>query len=1013
MSYTPTDFSTTAVIDNSTPFSQFKTELADKLMVDVENYLTSEFTNIGSILGGSAGYGTNIVDQNASNTSLGNFEARARIVRSLTRGSGFIRWEKLTNSGYDQINKSMYTKSHTSLSSGNANLLYTDLSNNSLVNIDGYLISVLGVNSTNISNIIHLPPAPMPSIETSLNTANSYTQGDFAILNTTSIEYVTNGDFSNGTTGWIDDGTNSSSIVGGALNVDVSTINTKTYQALSLVNGKKYVLEFDAYYSSGSDGYVDIVAGSFGSIPSNDGSDKRIELSDTSSHYKVEITSDNVDYFVAISSASVSTIVIDNVSVKPSDKVYVCVAEASAGEDLQDTTYFEPRKQVSRVDLAFLEVWKEDISDKDFVYPYGNIQYRGSDIDGLSSIANGLFSGADTYSLFGAWSSANDIVGKGYIWSNLSDSDKEILLKNPLNNIFIDGNNYLQLRYRMRAVKGIGDEWERVQDIDVYNFQYNGARQVAKRGSTTSHTPSTGDLATSSNLWFVDSIYSGKQKGVFYNIASNTYALPIALVQRRNQGLYHPVYNPLGTAKASDDKYWYDTSVSFTSIVDCFTVSKLQSGDINTSKSGRPDDLYYDEINERDITDLRLDAKKTPNLDKAQQDLISGQLRGQEGEWRTQKYTTALMQSVLTTSTIDGTGAYLIAENLGSDIVYIPDELNNSGTYTLFNETKTYIKDDDGKFIRVARYTGYDSVATTNTLGNDENASPSYGSFTQSNSYDFYISYKTTAKSNNTLLHCDIIGDPDNYPQSWKDNGVAGIPLLVGENGEDYLPNGARDTWKLSKKADSILLALRSTDNGSTWTSFTPTFTASSNTLTLTDEPINNLVMVFYETKAKLIDYANNDNILDNQLSRVYGTMRDWANHNISHHLINKVQTLTSSTPSTLFVDIPHSYTNITETSGVNTSLNTSSDYAPTHNTINLNGQDIPAIKLFCYKTVENNLEYLNIVFKEMKYDTTWGDDDKFQIVDNMGAQSDDNGNIVLYGTARYKFPLGFAKEIE
>ncbi|NIT60971.1 MAG: hypothetical protein GWN00_33635, partial [Aliifodinibius sp.] len=72
--------------------------------------------------------------------------------------------------------------------------------------------------------------------------------------------------------------------------------------------------------------------------------------------------------------------------------------------------------KVNRTDLAIIEAFHEDISEKgNFVYPYGNVQYLGGDVAGLTGIAAGTFIGADTYSLFSEdWQAAGELVGKGY-----------------------------------------------------------------------------------------------------------------------------------------------------------------------------------------------------------------------------------------------------------------------------------------------------------------------------------------------------------------------------------------------------------------------------------------------------------------------------------------------------------------------------------------------------------------------------------------------------------------------
>jgi hypothetical protein len=82
---------------------------------------------------------------------------------------------------------------------------------------------------------------------------------------------------------------------------------------------------------------------------------------------------------------------------------------------------------------------------------------------------------------------------------------------------------------------------------------------------------------------------------------------------------------------------------------------------------------------------------------------------------------------------------------------------------------------------------------------------------------------QSTHKQSGTKLHCDIIGSIDNYPQAWKDalaNGytLMGTPLLVGENGEDYIPDGTTSNTKLSHKMVNYNLFVGTPDNGVSWT---------------------------------------------------------------------------------------------------------------------------------------------------------------------------------------------------
>lgn len=98
-----------------------------------------------------------------------------------------------------------------------------------------------------------------------------------------------------------------------------------------------------------------------------------------------------------------------------------------------------------------------------------------------------------------------------------------------------------------------------------------------------------------------EGIYSKNSK--LYTVSS--------FYQTENKGLYHPeLSNIAGSKKANDDKFWYDTTVSFNSLADCFKTSKLltSSGNVSSGKSGRPtNDItpYHDIIYSNQTIDKR------------------------------------------------------------------------------------------------------------------------------------------------------------------------------------------------------------------------------------------------------------------------------------------------------------------------------------------------------------------------------------------------------------------------
>ncbi|RUA06003.1 MAG: excinuclease ABC subunit B, partial [Fusobacteria bacterium] len=83
---------------------------------------------------------------------------------------------------------------------------------------------------------------------------------------------------------------------------------------------------------------------------------------------------------------------------------------------------------------------------------------------GLSGIAEGDFDGADTYSLFGQWQKAGDLVGKGYKWSDLAEEDK---VKTMIEEIKID----LEKQIEFFNKKGKLLEAQRIKQRTEYDLE--------------------------------------------------------------------------------------------------------------------------------------------------------------------------------------------------------------------------------------------------------------------------------------------------------------------------------------------------------------------------------------------------------------------------------------------------------------------------------------------------------------------------------------------------------------
>ena len=340
------------------------------------------------------------------------------------------------------------------------------------------------------------------------------------------------------------------------------------------------------------------------------------------------------------------------------------------------------------------------------------------------------------------------------------------------------------------------------------------------------------------------------------------------------------------------------------------------------------------------------------------------------------------------------------------------------------------------------------------------------------------------ATKSNTITVVDIIGNPANYPTAWTASGVYGNMLIVAEDDTSLLPNGVLDNFKLSRKANATpLLCLRSTDNGTTWTSFTPTFSATTNAITLTDEPAGNLVLVYYQTKTSIaVPDVNSEVLAIGDIIGANGHEKDNGLASLANSLIGK--TMTSATLNATYgywTTMKFSQSPSIDSSTKLLKSTARDSFYGKHPNIYLSGSTSPACKVFPYLTRKNGKAYLNLVFKEMKYGSylaptvvteasatytqnmtykintpgsaldgkvikwvvatitqpidwtrfdispsgvpyvissgevvtifkiydgdSWGDDSKFNIVDNVSTTLDDNGQTVLIGQKTVELP--------
>ena len=599
---------------------------------------------------------TQDLEKQAQYMSKAQFEALAEMRRNAYAGSGFIQFSNKKSSNDYKINNGLGTGISSNLI-WLGNTVKNFYGGSPKVNINGASHLLRGTNYAGSykAGYILFPNAP-----TSKGVINNLTsmpfnmkQGDFAILND-SNQKVPNGTFDN-LDNWSAAGGGEISLENNALKLEVKEEASSVWAAanttIKTVQGVEYELSFDkiADESSSYGAYIHI----------NNEIDFRSNYLGTgdeaNTHYSfrfIATKTGNSNLGIHVRNDSEDDtgdyVIFDNISVKAVKQNIIAqktILEDTNLEDNGDSIY--TRKTISRQDLVFLESWHENVQDKDIVYPYGNVQYTAGNINGLSNIAEGEFSGADTYSLFGNWQEAGSLVGKGYKWSELSNEDKLKFAQNKENNIYKDNDNIIQVRYRIRVIQGLGNEWN-LRENQNGAISCNGRRLIPKMNSV--NLDDLREYNTGATY------YQGGFEANLNYCNNKTFALPmngvikpgtsgytgydkkglsiyIALVQRRNDGAFDPVHNPEGSAVFSDGKEWFKTEDSHNNINDCF--ANKGDGDIENAKSGRPDGLFYDEINERDVKDLRMSAHKKPLMElltEYQENAANGNIRGKEIE---------------------------------------------------------------------------------------------------------------------------------------------------------------------------------------------------------------------------------------------------------------------------------------------------------------------------------------------------------------------------------------------
>ena len=650
----------------------------------------------------------------------------------------------------------------------------------------------------------------------------------------------------------------------------------------------------------------------------------------------------------------------------------------------------------SRQDFVFIESWHEKISDKGVVYPLGNVQYGGTTYEGAALAVNGIAQG---YSAFGEWDTTT--TGNCAVWANLTDAQKATFIQDHKNNIYSDNGELIQVLYRIRVVDGLGDEWGNVSFTSNY-MGYSANNRVAIQGNSTTSPIRVGSGGSNHFYGAVGegtrnigefTAYSGI--GTSQNSHNGLcFAIPLCLVQRRNQGVSHPTFNSHGCAAlrrsgTSGSGYWYHTDARpISSKADCFnpdnigysgTGSGMGADNIGDMATGsfrwNGDGKFYDAIYASDVFDLRMSSKKLPLKEireKYKRMAIAGEVRGFEGVPFTKTHTDD--------AGIIANGTRLIARvNKGST----GNSLFGSVSKTAFAHY-IYAKGDNGVWYG-GKAIPYE-LDSNYLVANDINAGVNH-SLTPREIIVSSTQISNKHKQANPTW-TDIIGSPENIAQTFPD-GVQGqwIPVI---------PDGTTKEFPANRKWITDLSRINTLNGGTDWSgSFWHTSKDSTkNLLANFNFPSDRVALYHYETQAHFTQDDDNSKVLD--LGGVTAsTARDYINGvGLISSLIGKIGVAGDYAKEINLERVTFNPSSRILRSDGGTWRNT-------HQSVGVLGTG-PAIKTLDYLSQENNVAKLCYVYKEMKFNGTWGDNNKFEIVDNQSTLTDDNGVQVKYGTASF-----------
>lgn len=908
-------------------------------------------------------------------------------------GSGYAEWGKtLATSGtVSAINEGLHTTGGAisslqgqlalgqSTATGNP-VFGVSRTNNPIAVVDGVNIHIEGVNATvgtDYASRIEFPPAPdgtktydsATGVVTQHATTNEAFEGNF-----------TNGDFRNGTADWqITSGAGFTVANGIATLTSAGSGQDRIEQNLSGVypNGSVIVFEASIYVPVGSRCIFQQY---------DSGGSVNIEIPPNGKMQRYSITQAVVDsssYYPQIQCTSATGTTIEI---------------ASCSHRLQSESVITDRK-----DLVFLETWHEVIGtgsgEKDIVFPFGNVQYGSALYNSIGVFDySAVHGGGQGYCAFGEWDASTD--GKASKWSTISEDERKTYLEDPRNNIYYDAvtNKLVQVRYRIRTIEGLGNDWANVRNTLIgstwskNSLNYDTKSLVTPKAANETIPSDLGGYVAEQGMFLNHStsqlflnpesrgtwrVYGGGLSGS-YNFKIN--AIPIALVQRLNQGVYSPEFNGGGCGKIRNSANtawlnWQEDPALIKSKADCFDFQVGVGGKPNNNLSGRIAtntgrfDQYasYDGVYAGQIEDLRLSANKQDTnklLEDSIRKSVSGDMRGKGKVPFTIVTDLGLHTNVeyfanLVTRGIFASNSFRYTmRGLSNESRLSKDDIpycgyiygKSSGLIYPVKETvkdtglasEVYIPNVDSRSDFNTETTGWILVQ------GDYNVMPE-GAYSPTTDFPFLTS------EFDSLPYVNLVGDPARI--------AATVPSGVVGEWIPQIPDGTSKEFIFTRKLNSSKVQQTYTENnGATWTSNNPNIDTVKNSITFL---ANSSLVALYQQES----FSNFTEIADR--GAITGTIGNvWYGSAPEVNIGNRLQPSLTGGIGKSYGAFYFGRLSVTsmpiEDSG---RFFLSEDFAPRHTPIDAGSptNDSSMVKALCTLTEKNGLLYMQYHGRELK----------------------------------------------